>query len=185
MEAQTESTSPTDAPRRPAWRWLLAWAAVIGLLVLVAFGLRNAQSAPVGSGEPAPDFTLETFEGETISLDDLEGKIVVLNFWASWCNPCRQANKTELPELYDAFRRDTDKQLIYISIDTDPDRWKKAMDADKVTWPQYLDDSRAFANLLSVSAVPLYLVLDEQKRIIYETISVYHLKQFLSNMGTK
>ncbi|MDV3310632.1 MAG: TlpA family protein disulfide reductase, partial [Cyclobacteriaceae bacterium] len=104
------------------------------------------------------------------------------DFWASWCNPCRQANRDELPELYKTFKQDADKQLISISIDRNQEQWKKAMDADKVTWPQYIDETRAFSNLLSVHAVPLYLVLDEQKRIIYETISIYHLKQFLSNM---
>ena len=132
-----------------------------------------------------PDLAFKDRSGDSHSLHEVAKKLTVVDFWASWCNPCRQANRTELPQLYESFRKDTNKQLISISIDKNQEQWKKAMDADKVTWPQFVDDSRAFSNLLSVHAVPLYLVLDEQKRIVYETISVYHLKQFLSNTGNR
>src|SRR5690606_14004970 len=132
-----------------------------------------------------PDLEFKDRHGNSHSLHDATKKLTVIDFWASWCNPCRQANKDGLPELYETFRTDPDKQLISISIDTKQDKWKQAMEADKVTWPQYVDESRVFANLLSVSAVPLYLVLDENRKIVYETISIYHLKQFLSNMGGK
>jgi thiol-disulfide isomerase/thioredoxin len=129
-----------------------------------------------------PDLTLKDRNGDSLSLYNVTKKLTVIDFWASWCNPCRKANRNDLPKLYETFRRDPDKQLISISIDTNEEQWRNAIDADNVAWPQFVDDSRAFANLLSVYAVPLYLVLDEQKRIIYETISSYLLTQFLSNM---
>src|SRR5690606_6754065 len=81
-----------------------------------------------------PDLEFKDSEGNSHSLHGVAAKLTVIDFWASWCNPCRQANKSDLPELYESFRNDPDKQLIAISIDTKQDRWKQAMEADKVTW---------------------------------------------------
>ena len=69
---------------------LAAWIGVFALLALLAFGLLRNQEGPVTVGEMVPNFTLTTFDGEQISLEELENKVVVLNFWASWCKPCEE-----------------------------------------------------------------------------------------------
>lgn len=79
---------------------ILAWGAVFALLILLAFGLINAQRGPVGEGETIPNFTLTTYDGKQISLEELKGQVVVVNFWASWCKPCEQ----EAAELEAAWR---------------------------------------------------------------------------------
>lgn len=72
------------------WGRLLAWALLLGLLALVAVQLRASLRGVLTRGEQAPAFTLTTFNGQTIRSEDLAGKVVVLNFWASWCLPCEQ-----------------------------------------------------------------------------------------------
>ncbi len=74
----------------PWWVQLPIYAGVVGLLILVALQMRRngpLAAGPVGVGQPAPEFTLTTFDGQNLSLAGLRGKVVVVNFWASWCIP--------------------------------------------------------------------------------------------------
>jgi cytochrome c biogenesis protein CcmG/thiol:disulfide interchange protein DsbE len=79
---------------------LVAWVAILALLLLLALGLLRSQKGPVSIGESAPHFSLTTFAGDTIHFADLQGKVVVVNFWASWCKPCEE----EAAELEAAWR---------------------------------------------------------------------------------
>jgi cytochrome c biogenesis protein CcmG/thiol:disulfide interchange protein DsbE len=93
---------------------VLAWVAVFALLLVLFFGLRRSQEGPVSIGKEAPDFTLTTFKGEEISLEDLEGKVVVLNFWASWCTPCEQ----EAADLENAWLQYKPRgDVVFLGID--------------------------------------------------------------------
>jgi cytochrome c biogenesis protein CcmG/thiol:disulfide interchange protein DsbE len=83
---ETETTTEEQQDyRRPRWGRILVWVGLIALLVLLALGLQRSRQGPITVGDKVPNFSLTTFEGQTIELDDLAGKVVVLNFWASWC----------------------------------------------------------------------------------------------------
>lgn len=91
---------------------LLSYAFVLGLLGLLGWGLIKVNSGQRDSGM-APDFTLTSFDGETVTLSELRGQVVIINFWASWCPPCRD----EAPYLESTWRKYKDKGVFFIGVD--------------------------------------------------------------------
>ena len=85
---------------------------VVGLIALLAWGLVQAEKTPLEEGM-APDFTLTSFDGRTYTLSELRGNVVIINFWASWCPPCRE----EAAYLERTWRKYKDKGVIFIGVD--------------------------------------------------------------------
>ena len=106
-------TATLTFPNRwsPAGR-VVAYAAVLALLGLLAWGLNKVRAGPLQSGL-APDFTLGGFDGRTVTLSELRGQVVVINFWASWCPPCRE----EAAYLEQTWRKYQDEGVVFIGVD--------------------------------------------------------------------
>jgi cytochrome c biogenesis protein CcmG/thiol:disulfide interchange protein DsbE len=137
-----EQTTPTPAPKRGVSisSQIIIWVAVMGLLVLVGLGLKKAQNPIISVGSEVPDFELTMFDGYSyqsaseINFSDLQGKVVVLNFWASWCKPCEQ----EAAELEEAWRYyEPDGEVVFLGIawtDT-PDNAAEYLERFDITYP--------------------------------------------------
>ena len=111
----TEKTASTPKAVRSIKNMVgfgLGFAFVIGLFFLLAFGLAKANNGPRDSGR-APDFTITSFDGRKTTLSELHGKVVVINFWASWCLPCRQ----EAAYLEQTWRKYKDLGVVFIGVD--------------------------------------------------------------------
>ena len=91
---------------------LLTFALVLALLGLLAWGLVRAQAGPRDAGR-APDFTLTGFDGRTVTLSEMRGQVVIINFWASWCPPCRE----EAAYLEETWRKYEGKGVIFVGVD--------------------------------------------------------------------
>lgn len=107
----TAVETETQQSRRP-WGLIGLIGAVLVVLLILSIGVKRSSAGPVNE-EPAPDFTLQTFDGETIRLSDFRGQPVVINFWASWCVPCER----EAPILESAWRKYKDEGVVFIGID--------------------------------------------------------------------
>jgi peroxiredoxin len=89
-------------------------------------------------GQNAADLSLPDLNGKTVSLSEFKGKVVLLDFWASWCGPCRH-NNPRLVKLYNKFH-DKGFEIYGVSLDEDTKSWKKAVRNDKLSWTQVIDD---------------------------------------------
>lgn len=117
-------------------------------------------------GIPAPAFTLNDREGNPVSLASLRGRYVLLDFWASWCKPCRAS----MPHLKEVYARYHDKglEILGISIDTDADAWKKAAEDDATPWLHVIDppadkgEASQVAGTYGVHAIPTLFLIDPE-----------------------
>ena len=154
-----------------AWRRLFITLAIIApLLWLLAFGFqRNARyiNSPLIAKEAAP-FTLTLFDGQKVTLEELRGKAVFLNFWASWCLPCR----AEAKDLEAAWQRIKDKNMVFIGValqDTDENA-RAFVQEFNVTYPNGRDDSGKTAVNYGVWGIPESFFIDPQGRITYKHV---------------
>ena len=130
-------------------------------------GARKMIENPRRAREPfAPDFSLTTAGGEYISLDDLRGKVVVLDFWGTWCPPC-VASLPGLRDLNKRYSKDSSFVMISVSSDSDEDKWKAFITQEKMVWHQFFDRDRTIQRAFAVHAFPTYIVLDHEGVIRY------------------
>jgi len=106
----------------------------------------------------APDFSFTSLQGEYIALDDLKGKVVLLDFWGTWCPPC-VASVPDLRNLYKRYANEPSFVLIGISSDGDEGAWREFTEKNKMIWPQYRDQDRRIQRAFGVRAFPTYILI--------------------------
>lgn len=130
---------------------IIAFAAILAILGLLALGLKKAQAGPRESGT-APDFTITDFDGRTVTLSDLRGQVVIVNFWASWCPPCRE----EAAYLEATWRKYEGKGVVFIGVDW-VDTEKEALayiDEFDITYLNGPDIGTRIAQAYNIQGVP-------------------------------
>ena len=130
---------------------IVTFAIILALLGLLAWGLRKVQAGPISSGM-APDFTLTSFDGRTLTLSELRGQVVIINFWASWCPPCRE----EAAYLEQTWRKYKDQGVIFIGVDwVDTEKEALAyMDEFDLTYFNGPDIGTRIAQAYNIQGVP-------------------------------
>lgn len=139
--------------------------AIVGFLGLMAFGLLNNEPVTGQSGfmrlqKPAPEFTLSTIDGEDISLSQYQGQPIVINFWASWCPPCRQ----EAPGLERVWQANKDKGVMFLGVDIqDTEKNTRAYIREfDVTYPNGIDSDGRVTVDYGVVGIPVTFFVNKQ-----------------------
>jgi cytochrome c biogenesis protein CcmG/thiol:disulfide interchange protein DsbE len=133
----------------------------------------SSSEGPVAAGKLAPDFTLKTLSGETISLTSLRGKVVFLNVWATWCGPCRE-EMPSIQALYDEFSHEPDFVVLAVSEDS---AGRGAVDSyvhgNAFRFDVLLDPQNLVGDAYDVSGIPETFIIDRTGRIVAHHVGPY------------
>ena len=152
-----------------------------------------AQEIDTSIGNKAAELTYKNPNGEFMSLSDLNGKIVIIDFWASWCGPCRRENP-HIATLYQKYRKtkfkNGDGLAIYsISLDTKKSSWIKALNDDKLYWEHHVSDLKGWnsegAEIYAVRSIPQTFIIDGNGIIIAKNLKGKKLDDFLDKLTKK
>lgn len=123
------------------------------------------ESSDISIGKFAPDFRLPKLNSsEKISLVDLKGKYVLIDFWASWCGPCRMENPN-VKRVYEKFSKNQ-FEIISVSIDQSQEAWKMAIEKDGLPWLHVIDSEMETAERYGVRGIPFTVLVDKEGKIV-------------------
>lgn len=198
MHAEHEQPTPRQANRhRPIGLILLLNVALAAMLVsglyLLRWYLDRGETSPlepasqaIRAGALAPDFTLPGLGGEDVRLSDYRGQVVLVNFWATWCGPCR----AEMPEIEQVYRAYQDAGFVAIGVNQlEPESEVRAfVDSYQLTWVFALDQTGEVSQRWDVFGIPQSYLIDREGKIVESWLGVLsrqELEQELQRLGLR
>ncbi len=148
-------------------------------LIFLALGIIHAHAQPP-IGKAVPEIVLNNVEGSPVSLSSLKGKVVIIDFWASWCGPCRLANKT-LVKLYKKYK-DKGLKIYSISADRNQNAWKRAIKSDDMTWINVFDEQMTTATQWRIGYLPFTFIVDTRGKIVAADLEAKDLENEIKKL---
>jgi cytochrome c biogenesis protein CcmG/thiol:disulfide interchange protein DsbE len=182
---ETDIDTPATKPlvrSVPTWVMVVAFVVLIGFLAIIALQLRRSQQGPIVLGQTVPPIKLTTFEGKTIVTTDpeLKGKVIVLNFWASWCRPC-ESEAAELQQAWEYYQ--PGGQVVFLGIDyvdTEPEA-KAYLAKYSITYPNGPDLGTRASQAFRILGVPETYIIDRSGKLVHKEIGPFQsLQQILA-----
>jgi len=153
-------------------------AQMLLILAIVGLSFTNTPSTGTLVGDQAPEISLKNVDGETLNLSDLKGKIVLIDFWASWCGPCRRENPNVI-RAYDKYQKAKFHtadgfEVFSVSLDKNQAAWEAAIKKDGLKWDYHVSDLKGWsseaAGLYNVSSIPTSYLIDENGIILAKNL---------------
>lgn len=169
MESENiHSTAAVEKQTRrlPVWVIIAAFAALVGFMALIGWGLRRSMQGSFLVGDVVPEFSMTTFDGQTVSSADYAGKVIVINFWASWCKPC-EAEARELEEAYQYYRAGDEVVFLGLAyVDTEP-KSLGYLQKFGITYLNGPDLATKVSQMFRITGVPETYIIDRQGKLQY------------------
>ena len=171
----------------PIWAQIIVWVLLVGLLAIVALQLRKTQQGSAQPGQLIDNFTLPIYSGyemngkSTISLADLRGKVVVVNFWASWCKPCEQ-EAADLQSAWEVYQ--PTGKVVFLGVDyvdTEPEA-RVFLEKFGVTYPVGPDLATKISQYFRITGAPETYFIDQQGVLRYSKIGPFTSVQEVQNI---
>lgn len=189
MEQRKYHLIPSSMPQ------IMSIKKVLFTLLLFVSASTFAQNAQVGTavGNIAPNISLPQTDGSTLELYSLRGKVVLIDFWASWCGPCRKEN----PHLVRAYKTYQNEEftigntftIFSVSIDSKPHSWRSAIQTDALPWGEHVNDTQGwysrYLKLYNIQGIPANFLIDGNGVIVAKNLRGAALEQMLKRYVTK
>jgi cytochrome c biogenesis protein CcmG, thiol:disulfide interchange protein DsbE len=169
LQAEASEQKKRDSIR---WGRLAAWGFLIVLLAVLGTALYFNQRPPASEGQRAPNFVLTTFEGEQISTSALQGKVIVVNFWASWCKPCEQ-EAGDLEAAWRIYKPRGDVVFLGVNyVDTEPEALAY-LKKFNITYPNGPDLRTRISQAYRIIGVPETYIIDQEGILVSKKVGPF------------
>ncbi|NPV86646.1 MAG: TlpA family protein disulfide reductase [Anaerolineae bacterium] len=170
-----ESNQPLmdhDARKPPRQVIVLSFLLLVVFLVILGWGMRNRYQGGVRVGQPAPQFVLTTFDGQQVSSADLQGKVILVHFWASWCDIC-QDEQPILEQVWRQYQRDGEITFVGVAYADTESKAREYAQKFELTYPNGLDTQSTISDSYRIRGVPQTFVVGRDGRLVFAKVGPF------------
>lgn len=170
-----ESNQPLmdhDARKPPRQVVILSFLLLVVFLVVLGWGMRNRYQGAARVGQPAPQFVLTTFDGQQINTANLQGKVILVHFWASWCDVC-QDEQPILEQVWRKYHRDEGVIFVGVAYADTESKAREYVQKFQVTYPNGLDTQSKISDLYHIRGVPQTFVVNRDGRLVFAKLGPF------------